>query len=101
MQERSKLGSHGMLTMTLTTYSIYLHFASNFKYQAKATKKMSIALQCATMNKILEPKSAFDVPPVSTGINFKFRLKLDSHFLCQMSGIATTCKILPKEKFGA
>lgn len=33
--------------------------------QASATKKMSVALQCVTMNKILEPKSASDVLPVS------------------------------------
>ena len=33
--------------------------------QASTTKKISVALQCATMNKILEPKSAFSVSPVS------------------------------------
>lgn len=33
-------------------------------HQAGATKKMSVALQCATMNKIQEPKSALRVPPV-------------------------------------
>ena len=90
-----------MLTISLTTYSIYLHFTSYFKHQAQATKKMSIALQCATMNKVMEPKSAFDVAPVSTWINFKFRLTLDSCFLCQMSRMATTRKILAKEKSGA
>lgn len=33
-------------------------------HQASATKKMSVALQCATMNKIQEPKSALRVSPV-------------------------------------
>lgn len=46
------------------------HFIVNLKglihifHQAGATKKMSVALQCATMNKIQEPKSALRVPPV-------------------------------------
>ncbi|XP_029189725.2 uncharacterized protein LOC114956703 [Acropora millepora] len=65
------------------------HFADvhvKMHNEAQATKKMSIALQCATMNKVMEPKSAFDVPPGKSH-NFAFRIKVASKFYHRDSSV--------------
>lgn len=50
----------------MRTYKVFLKADLPLRtLQASTTKKISVALQCATMNKILEPKSAFSVSPVS------------------------------------
>lgn len=47
---------------------------------------MSVALQCATMNKIVEPKSAFEVPPGKTH-EFAFRIAVASKFYHRDSSV--------------
>ncbi|CAH3014319.1 unnamed protein product [Porites evermanni] len=58
------------------------HFADvhvNLHNAASTTKKMSVALQCTTMNKILEPKSAFSIPSGKKR-DFAFRIAVASKF---------------------